>query len=200
MPVFALTTKNTMLNAITIASLSLHTAYDPTGANEVVGGVPAYARLPVTFGAPALGQQLLTGVPYTFDVPATTIAWIGMWDGGGGFVGMTPNGGALINPMVVDDTVSNILAVAHHGFVISDTLVVWAGSAGFLPFGLAEGTIYYVIATTPDTLQVSLTPGGFPVGIGTTGGGYVQSIIPVVTVAQATFPINALLLDATIAT
>lgn len=199
MPLFSLSAKNSMLNSFTVATLSLHTAYDPGGANEVVGGTPAYVRLPVTFSAASAGQKSLTGAPYTFDIPATTVAWIGMYDAFGGFLGMTPNGGAALNPFVVDDLVVDTLKAAHHGFVVTSTLVVWAGSAGFLPVGLAEGTIYYVVATTPNTLQVSATPGGLAIALATIGGGFVQGIIPVTSATQSTFPVTALLLDATVA-
>lgn len=59
--------------------ISLHTA-DPgnTGANEVTGGAPAYARKAITWSAPTNG--VITG-SVTFDVPSgTTVAYIGVWD------------------------------------------------------------------------------------------------------------------------
>ena len=40
--------KNTMLDAVAPPYGSLHTAYSATGANEVAGGSPAYARKPLT--------------------------------------------------------------------------------------------------------------------------------------------------------
>lgn len=62
-----------------LAFLSLHTA-DPgqTGAAEVTGGNPAYARKALTWGAPdANGVSVATEV--TFDVPAGTVAYVGFW-------------------------------------------------------------------------------------------------------------------------
>lgn len=76
---------------------SLHTA-DPgaTGAAEVTGGAPAYARRALSWGA-AAGGQATTAAPVTFDVPAgTTVTHVGMWDAptGGTFLGS----GALPTP------------------------------------------------------------------------------------------------------
>lgn len=61
--------------------LSLHTA-DPgtTGANEVSGGVPAYARKAITWNAGTVDGSIVSD-PITFDVPAgTDITHVGMWD------------------------------------------------------------------------------------------------------------------------
>ena len=74
--------KNTMLNALTVDTASLHTAFPGlTGANEVSGGSPAYARKAVTFGAAAGGSRALSAA-VTFDVPATTVRWFGFWVSG----------------------------------------------------------------------------------------------------------------------
>lgn len=65
------------------AFLSLHTA-DPgtTGASEVTGGSPAYARQPVTWSAPTNG--VITGSA-NFDVPAgTTVVSVGVWSAASG--------------------------------------------------------------------------------------------------------------------
>lgn len=72
---------------------SLHTA-DPgtTGASEVTGGSPAYARQAVTWGS-ASGGSVSTSAAVTFNVPAgTTIAYVGLWSAltGGTFQGGGP--------------------------------------------------------------------------------------------------------------
>ncbi len=61
-----------------ITHVSLHTA-DPstTGANEVTGGSPAYARKAVTWPAAVTGT--LTSPELTFDVPAGTYTHFGLW-------------------------------------------------------------------------------------------------------------------------
>jgi hypothetical protein len=75
--------------------LSLHTA-DPgtTGASEVTGGNPAYARQQTTWGNAANG--VLTGSAQTLDIPpATTIGWFGVWTDSAGGTWIT--GGPLRN-------------------------------------------------------------------------------------------------------
>jgi len=60
--------------------ISLHTADPGTdGSNEVTGGTPAYARLQGTWDAASGGERALNA-DLTFDVPATTVAWVGVWD------------------------------------------------------------------------------------------------------------------------
>lgn len=64
--------------------VSLHTA-DPatTGANEATGGSPAYARKSITWGTPTFSsgtETVASSVAITFDVPAGTYAYFGLWD------------------------------------------------------------------------------------------------------------------------
>ena len=70
------------------AYASLHSA-DPgsTGASEILGGSPAYARKALAWGTAASGA---TTVTVTFDVPTgVTVAGAGLWSAatGGTFVG-----------------------------------------------------------------------------------------------------------------
>lgn len=69
---------------------SLHTASPgDTGANEVSGGSPAYARIAITFAAAAAGAIDSSNTP-VFDVPAsTTVTHVGFWDAStaGNFLG-----------------------------------------------------------------------------------------------------------------
>lgn len=72
--------KNLLLDALAAADyISLHTA-DPglTGANEVTGGSPAYARKALTWSSAANGTKSISNQP-VFDVPATTVAYVGLW-------------------------------------------------------------------------------------------------------------------------
>lgn len=84
--------KSVMLTELgTVAGYaSLHIG-DPgtTGANEVTGGSPAYARKAVTWGSPSAGEMAAAGQP-VFDVPTgTTITHVGIWSAvsGGTFYG-----------------------------------------------------------------------------------------------------------------
>lgn len=61
--------------------MSLHTA-DPgtTGANEVTGGNPPYARLAITWTAGAVDGVYTGTLPRMFDIPSgVTITHAGLW-------------------------------------------------------------------------------------------------------------------------
>ena len=63
------------------ATASLHSS-DPgaTGLAEISGGSPAYARKAITWAA-ATGAGRTTNVTPLFDVPASTVAYVGYWSG-----------------------------------------------------------------------------------------------------------------------
>jgi hypothetical protein len=83
--------KNTMLNALPAAPyVSLHSS-DPgdTGAAEIAGGAPAYARQTGALATSTTSARSLT-VASTHNVPAsTTVAYVGLWSAasGGTFYG-----------------------------------------------------------------------------------------------------------------
>lgn len=82
MGTFATAAKNTMLDALTVDRLSLHSG-DPGSdgtANEITGGTPAYARKACVFDAAASGERLLNA-SVTFDVPTgVSVMYVGQWD------------------------------------------------------------------------------------------------------------------------
>jgi hypothetical protein len=81
------TARNIGVDAIAALGLrwALHTA-DPGGANsasnEVTGGSPAYARKAVAWNAASGGIATQNG-DVVFDVPATTVAWVSLWNTAG---------------------------------------------------------------------------------------------------------------------
>jgi hypothetical protein len=81
---FVEASKNTMLDALTVTQASLHSG-DPGPAGllaELSGGSPAYARKAVTFNAASAGSRALSA-NVEFDVAAaSTVAWVGYWNGG----------------------------------------------------------------------------------------------------------------------
>lgn len=177
--------KNTMLNALTIDTASLHTAFPGlTGANEVSGGTPAYARKAVVFGAAAGGSRALTAA-VTFDVPATTARWFGFW-ASGTYVGYAANGGAQLLFQI--DVTNNLVRSTAHG-LSNGTKVAFFNAT--VPSGLTEGVVYFVVNSTPDTFQVSATVGGSPLVISSTGSGCSMStIIEDVYASQGTHTLN----------
>lgn len=210
-PYFALflsnTAKNLMLDQLdeslaTGADFgSLHTAYSTTGANEVTGGSPAYARKGITWGAAASGAKALTATFPTWDVPAsTTVAWFGLWDAVtvGNFLGMMPLGaGTLLNAMVevAADITNNDIFSKAHGLVADNRVVFW----GTLPTGLTVGTIYWVIATgiTTDSFRVATTQGGAAVDLTGTQpfGFFAQKCVPETFAGQGTYNLTSASVD-----
>lgn len=78
---FTVSGKNAVLVTVaTFETVSLHDD-DPgeTGDNEISGG--GYARQTITWNAPAAGNLDSSNIP-EFDVPISTVAWVGLWDGG----------------------------------------------------------------------------------------------------------------------
>src|SRR5512146_276124 len=91
---------------------SLHTAYSASGANEVSGGSPAYARQALTWAAAASNSKALSGT-YSFNVPAsTTVYFVGFWDAltAGNFAGMAPCGDASAYAFAAPSSTSTLLA------------------------------------------------------------------------------------------
>ena len=96
---FVVAQRNKMLDGVNnIGNMSLHTA-DPgtTGANEVTGGTPAYARVAATFAAAAAGERALSAA-LDFNGPANGgVTHFGVWTnevtptfiGGGALAGAT---------------------------------------------------------------------------------------------------------------
>lgn len=79
--------KNSMVNGLAsnATHMSLHSA-DPgtTGANEITGGSPAYARKAATWGAASAGVRTLSS-QLVFDVPAgVTVTHTGVWSAASG--------------------------------------------------------------------------------------------------------------------
>lgn len=199
------TAKGLMLDAIdeSLAAgakfASLHSAYSNSGANELSGGSPAYARKPLTWAAASGGSKALAATLPTFDVPAGAApAWLGFWDAAtlGTFLGMGPLGGGALKPIAAEagDLAGNTLGSAAHGFAAGNAVVFWGAA---LPGGLVQGTIYYVIAAglATNVFEVSATSGGAAVDITSVGAGFAQLIVPETFGGQGTYSISSGSLD-----
>lgn len=161
---FTPTGNNAMLDAIGITHVSLHSGFPGTGgANEISGGSPAYARGAITFGAAAASERA-QGADVVLNVPpSTTLQFVGYWTAatGGNFRGYHPLGNAPVIEFVSDLAADLIRAPAHG--LANDQTVVFVG--GTPPAPLVEGTIYFVISTAADTLQVAATQGGAAINL-----------------------------------
>lgn len=197
------TAKNLMLDALDESLATgadfgaLHTAYSTTGANELTGGSPAYARKGLTWAAAASGAKALAATFPTWDIPAgTTVAWFSGWDAvtAGNFLFMTPIGAGTLRPSSVEtstDLTNNDIFSKAHGYVADTRVVFW----GTLPTGISVGTIYFVLATglTTDSFRVATTSGGSAIDLTGTQpfAFYAQSCVPETYAGQGTYNLTA---------
>ena len=133
------TSKNAWLNGQAFDFASMHTAFPgTTGTNEVAGGAPAYARKAIVVNAAAGGSRLLNAA-VTFDVPASTVRWLGFWNAGV-FVGCCANGGATPKNFVAQPS-TDLVYSPGHGWVDGQKIAFF----GVPPTGLTEGTTYFTV-------------------------------------------------------
>lgn len=198
--------KDQMLDAICLGILapdwireaSLHTGFPgTTGASEVSGGAPAYARKAITFNIASGGSSDSSNAP-VFDVPgSTTIQYVGYWSSPGSpdeFLAFSPIGNVgFIDEFETDET-GNIINADTHPFADNDRIVFLDGTP---PTGLTEGTLYWVITSTADTFQVSLTQGGGAVALSSQGDSSVEvhKMVQETFGAQGTFTLTDADLD-----
>jgi hypothetical protein len=181
--------KNKMLDALVNPAgfVSLHSAYPgDTGASEISGGSPAYARKAKTWNAAAAGAVDDSNAP-VLDVPAaTTIGWLGFWSlsTAGVFYGYAPAGGTPYRYTL--DLTLNKVQVTAHGLVADNKIVFINGTA---PTGLTEGTVYFVKAPTANDFEVSATAGGAAIDITAAGAAAsrVSKIVEETFAAQGTY-------------
>lgn len=191
MPILVDAAENDALDAVAAlaAYASLHSAYSASGANELAGGSPAYARQALTWGAAASGAVSISGTEQFNVPPSSSLAWIGLWSAVtlGTFYGMIPNGGYSAVPFTA--TTGDTFTAPGHGLSNGHRVVLF-GSAGSLPTGVTEGTIYWVVGVSGDTFQVSTTQGGSAVDLTAAGSGVVQRIIVESYELQGTFDLT----------
>lgn len=187
---FTTAARNAMLGGFPGTHLSAHSAYSSTGANELTGGTPAYARKAVTYAAASGEARAASNTP-TFDVPAgATVRWIGMWDAltGGNFLGMVANGGTEQEFSV--DLTADTVKVPAHGWASGQKIAFYGDT---VPGGLSEGVVYFVGGTvTTDTFQVAATNGGAAINLTTEPGRkcVVSAIVEETFGAQGTLAVN----------
>lgn len=177
---------------------SLHSG-DPstTGANELTGGSPAYARKAITYAA-ASGGQRSNSAALTFDVPAATVTHVGLWSAvtAGTFYGWYPAGG--FTPMAATlDAGTDAFTSFAHGLANTNQVLVYDVMAAGLPTGFTEGTVYFVVSATTDTFQLSATSGGAAITVTTAAEVVIQRVLPEVFAAQGQYQIaiGSLVLD-----
>lgn len=167
---FPAATLNTMLDALTFTHASLHTAFPgSTGANEVTGGAPAYAKKAIVMNASSGGSRALNAA-VVFDVPATTVRWVGYWNGAT-FLDCAPNGGGTPKNFIAIPS-TDLIYSPSHGYADTTKIVFYNGTP---PTGLTEGTVVFVRDSTTDTFKVAATSGGVATDL--TGGASFQCVV-----------------------
>lgn len=139
-----------------VTHLSLHSAFPgDTGAFEISGGSPAYARKSVTWNAVSNGILSQQG-SVTFDVPAGTVGFIGMWTAStaGTWMGGVPANGGTVYGFGVGRAGSSILSPAH-GLANGDT--VYLEPSPSLPAGYTAETAYVVSVVDADQFHLTLS-------------------------------------------
>lgn len=174
--------------------MSVHSAYSSTGANELSGGSPAYARQSASWGTASGGSISVTG-SYSFNAPAaSTAAWVGFWDAltSGNFAGMFPGGNLTGYAFTAPSSTSTLLAPGS-GYT-SNTAVVPLNTGGSaLPTGLTLGNTYFVKSPSGDSFQVSATSGpGSAVTLSSDGSGLIQGIVVETFGSQGTYSVTGL--------
>ena len=191
--------RNDALNglAATVTHVSLHNA-DPstTGANELTGGSPAYARLAVSWAAAAAGVRDNSGA-LDFNVPAgATVLHLGLWTAitAGTFKGWFPVGGFAAQAATFLAS-TDVFTSYGHGYANGDRIIVADVGLAGVPTGFVEGTLYFVVNTATDTFQLSATLGGASVAGTTDGEVVVQRCLPEVFAAQGVYSVAIGALD-----
>lgn len=151
-------------------------------ADDGSGGVEAnyasYARVSVTNNTtnfPSANPKLnATAVNF----PAATGAQAGTVKALGWFT--ASSGGTLrviarlvdqVVPMFVGLNTGDIIWAPGHGFSDGVQVVLWAPAGTTLPTGLSADTPYFVISTSGNSFQLSLTAGGAAIVISADGSG-----------------------------
>lgn len=192
--------KNALLDSAVAAGLTttphlaLHTGFPPAGGNEVTGGSPAYARKSFTWSAASGGSKGISAAQ-TFDVPATTVRAVSVYDAitAGTQKAWSPAGASARRAFSVDaaDVTADTLTSAAHGLVNGNSVLVWPTIGAALPTGLSEDTEYFVVGAATDTLQLSATLGGAAINLTAIGDGDIQKFTPEVFAAQGTYQVSA---------
>lgn len=176
--------------------LSLHSAYSATGANELTGGSPAYARVAVTtWGSASAGSIATVTIASAFNVPAGSTVWgVGLWDAAtsGNFQGMGPNGGAAQFPFTCPTASPGVFTAIGSAYSNGTQVVILPSlpSGSSVPGGFTAGTIYFVVNVSGATFQLSASSGGAGINASSAGSGLVQGITTESYGAQGTFTVS----------
>lgn len=186
------------LNGGTFSSIigyaSLHAAYSATGANELTGGSPAYAREALTWSASSGGTKSTASVAGTFNVPAPgTVAYVGLWSAStsGAFAGMGPNGGAAQYGFTSTAASPVVFTAPGSGYSNNQTVTLFDSAGAVISPDFTVGQIYYVTNASGATFQLASSSGGTAVNSASAGAGIVQAVAVETYGSQGTFTLTS---------
>lgn len=177
-----------------IAYASLHSAYSATGANELTGGSPAYARQAVTWAAASGNSKASASVAGAFNVPGgTAVSFVGLWSAAtaGTFAGMGPNDAGTTYAFTATLASPGVFTAPGSSYANGNTVVVFPAAGATLPAGVTAGTIYYVVSASGATFELSATSGGSGINLSAAGAGIVQAVTTETFGAQGTFTLSS---------
>jgi hypothetical protein len=142
--------------------MSLHSANPgSSGSNEVTTGSGSFARQEVAFTGSSGTDTNVAEV--TFTISGATVTWIGYWtaETSGTFLG----GFALVGAgtVLTGISASATLTSPGHGLAVNDTVRLFeliGDVASSVPAGFSADTVYYVVAESMNTLELSASMGG----------------------------------------
>lgn len=185
---------NKAIDAITgqIGFVSLHNGFPgTTGANEIAG----VTRLAVTYNAASNGIANTTAAVSFLNVPGNSnVLYHGLWTAqtGGTFIGYAPAGSNIFGTFTANGT-SNILTRYSHGLesanAAKNRVIATKNKGVALPTSISEGTVYWIINETLDTVQIAATQNGTPIDIGN-GECVFYNIIPSTDVLPFTHEVS----------
>lgn len=186
-----------------VTHIGMHGATPPDAAGS--GELAGVARAAVAWSAPASGAGDNTAQLTHAIGAGQTAAFYGLWgaDSGGTYYGSIPRTGAGealrgFGTVGSAGVTADAVQAAAHGLSDGHRVVVEAAAGAGLPAGLAEATLYHVVASDVDTFGVSLTSGGASVDITGQGALFWQRVVPEVfaSAGDLVTAVGALDLDA----
>lgn len=177
-----------------IGYASLHSSYSATGANELTGGSPSYAREALTWSASSGGTKSTASVAGTFNVPASgTVAYVGLWSAStsGTFAGMGPNGGAAQYGFTSTAASPVVFTAPSSAYSNNQTVTLFDSAGAVISSDFTIGQIYYVVNAAGATFQLALTSGGTGINSVHVGAGIVQGITVENYGSQGTFTLTS---------
>ena len=118
--------------------------------------------------------------------------YLGFWSAvsGGTFYGYVPVNGGSVDGVGQGLDTGDVIEAPAHGLSNDDRVRFYAPAGGSLPGGITTTTEYYVINSTTNTFQISLTASpGSAVALTSNGQVYFQKIIPEVFGAAGTLTV-----------